>query len=73
MFILGLHGVLSQPLAEECTYSRFVNTAGGQGRNLPADLYNEMVNRDFKGDSCIFLALIFSIVCVCVCVFGRGH
>jgi hypothetical protein len=44
-----MNGVIAPEAAEECTYNRFVNTKGGLGRNIAADRYMEMINRDFKG------------------------
>ena len=41
--------VLPPPLVHQLTWGRFVNTHGGPGRNIPCDLFNEHVNKAFKG------------------------
>ncbi len=40
---------LSPDLVHQLTWGRFVNTHGGNGRNIPCDLHNEHVNKQFKG------------------------
>ena len=35
-------------LSHQLTWGRFINTHGGQGRNLPCDLHNEHINKLFK-------------------------
>ncbi len=35
-------------LTHQLTWGRFINTHGGQGRNLPCDLHNEHINKLFK-------------------------
>ena len=35
-------------LSHQLTWGRFVNTHGGQGRNLPCDLHNEHINKLYK-------------------------
>ncbi len=39
---------LSPDLVHQLTWGRFVNTHGGNGRNIPCDLHNEHVNKQFK-------------------------
>ena len=45
----GINGWLPEKLQEEIIWNRTVNYSGGMGRNLPADLMNEILNRLFKG------------------------
>ena len=40
--------LLSPKVVHELTWNRFVNTHGGQGRNLPCDLHNEHINKLIK-------------------------
>ena len=40
--------LLSPQQAQRLKYSRFVNTKGQQGKNIPADLHNEHLNRACK-------------------------
>ena len=40
--------VLSPNLAHQVKWHRFVNTRGGQGRNIPCDLHNEHMNKLIK-------------------------
>ncbi len=40
---------LSPHMVHQLTWGRFVNTHGGNGRNIPCDLHNEHVNKQFKG------------------------
>ncbi len=35
-------------LSHQLTWGRFINTHGGQGRNLPCDLHNEHINKLYK-------------------------
>ena len=35
-------------LVHQLTWGRFINTHGGEGRNIPCDLHNEHINRVFK-------------------------
>ena len=43
-----VRAVLSPHLAQHILWDRFVNTAGGAGRNVPCDLHNEHVNKLLK-------------------------
>lgn len=36
-------------LKNEITWNRTANLRGGPGHNIPLDLVNEFLNRDFKG------------------------
>ena len=40
--------LLSPQLAHQLTWDRFVNTRGGQGTNVPNDLYNEHIVKQVK-------------------------
>lgn len=40
---------LPPSLVHQLTWGRFVNSRGGPGQNIPCDLYNEHVNKLFKG------------------------
>ena len=40
--------VLSPNLAHQVMWHRFVNVKGGEGRNIPCDLFNEHVNKQLK-------------------------
>ncbi len=42
---------LPPDLVHQLTWGRFVNTHGGEGNNIPCDLYNEHVNHLFKGSN----------------------
>ena len=48
-FISGFNGLWHPKLITEFTWNRFINLHGGDGNNIPTDLYNEFMNRDFKG------------------------
>ena len=49
LLLLCQHGYLLSPQqAQRLKYSRFVNTNGQQGKNIPADLHNEHLNRACK-------------------------
>lgn len=45
---LQINVILSPNLAHQVMWHRFVNSKGGQGRNIPCDLYNEHVNKLIK-------------------------
>ena len=40
--------VCTTMLVHQLTWGRFVNTHSGKGRNIPCDLHNEHVNKQFK-------------------------
>ena len=40
--------ILSPRLSQQLTWSRFINTRGGKGHNIPCDLYMEHLNRVLK-------------------------
>ena len=40
--------ILSPRLTQQLTWSRFINTRGGKGHNIPCDLYMEHLNRVLK-------------------------
>ena len=46
------NGAASPLVKEQITWSRTVNTRGGQGKNIPIDLYNEHMNRTLKDAVC---------------------
>ena len=45
--LLSIHPPPLQ-LAKQLLYSRFVNTRGQRGKNIPADLHNEHLNKACK-------------------------
>ena len=46
---LGTNGFWNGRIAQEAIWNRTVNLHGGLGRNIPMDLANEFLNKDFKG------------------------
>ena len=48
-YILDIQGFQTQRLGHEIVWNRTANLTGGEGHNLPLDLVNEFLNRDFKG------------------------
>ena len=47
-FTAAINASVSPCLREELLWSRFVNTRGGSGNNIPTDLYMEHLNRTLK-------------------------
>ena len=45
----GIGGKWKKQHKKEITWNRFINTHGGEGKNVPMDRYNEFLNADFKG------------------------
>lgn len=48
-FLMLYYYILPPRYAEQMLWGRFVNTEGGPGRNIPADLHMEHMNRLLKG------------------------
>ena len=46
----GIGGNWKNQYKKEITWNRFINTHGGEGKNVPMDRYNEFLNADFKGN-----------------------
>ncbi len=44
----AINATVSERLAQEMLHSRFINTQGGEGKNIPTDLYMEHLNRTLK-------------------------
>ena len=49
ILLMHYHFLLSDRLAEQLKWSRFVNTQGQRGCNMPCDLHLEHLNRQLKG------------------------
>ena len=49
VIIISINGWLPSKMAQELVWNRIVDYSGGMGRNLQADLMNEIMNRLFKG------------------------
>lgn len=47
--LINYHFLLPERLAEQMKWSRFINTKGRSGCNLPCDLHLEHLNRQLKG------------------------
>ena len=49
--LLNVAGAVSPQLRHQLTWSRTVNTRGGRHNNVPKDLHNEHLNRQYKTSS----------------------
>ena len=49
ILLMQYHFLLPEQLAEQLKWSRFINTSGQQGCNIPCDLHLEHLNRQLKG------------------------
>lgn len=48
--LTGMAGFYSQKIRQEMKWNRTVNIRGGEGNNIPMDLANEFLNKDFKNN-----------------------
>ena len=68
MYVVDVQGFQPARIRQEIIWNRTANLRGGEGHNIPLDLVNEFLNRDFKGNKLLHKNIITLFVTVTICI-----